>query len=287
MVRQASPGTVVLLLLHAILGCSHPPRDSGGTAAFVSAARAATARYASRDAAVADGFRRVGGDFPAMGEHWVNLAQVMADSFAASKPSVLTYICVAGQPRLAGVAYTKLLAKGQSVPDFAPARAHWHEHNGSIVEESFRGHEESPSVDGAPRLAILHAWVWTPNPDGLFVTDNWTLPFVRLGLPSPNVRDRDVSRAAALITNAEYYREALTAELAPTNDERRRLDSVIDRYARQADSALALAVKRGRVTDIESDALAHLWPAFWASLSSAAPTRATALRDIEHRVMGM
>lgn len=286
MVRQASRGTIALLLLHAVVGCSHTPRG-GGDAAFVSSARAATTRYASQEAAVADGFRRVGGDFPAMGEHWVNLAQIMADTFAAAKPSVLTYILVDGKPRLAGVGYTKLLVKGQSLPDFAPARGHWHEHNGSIVEESFRGHDESPAVDGAPRLAILHAWIWTPNPDGLFVTDNWTLPFARLGLPSPNVQEHDASRAAALMTNTEYYREALAANLAPTIDERKRLDSVIDRYARQADSTLAPAVQRGHLTDIERDALARLWPAFWESLSTAAPTRVAALHDIEHRLRGM
>ena len=73
------------------------------------------------------------------------------------------------------------------------------------VEESFRGHEASPSIDGAPRLAILHAWVWAPNPDGVFVTDNWTLPFVRLGLVLPNADDRNASRAASLVTDAEYY----------------------------------------------------------------------------------
>jgi len=285
--RQASRGVIVLLLLHVILGCSHPPRDNAGTAAFASAARAATSRYASQEVAIADGFRRVGGDFPAMGEHWVNLAQVMADTFAATKPSVLTYIRVDGKPQLAGVGYTKLLATGQSLPDFAPARGYWHEHNGSIVEESFRGHDESPSVEGAPHLAILHAWIWMPNPDGLFVTDNWTLPFARLGLSSPNEPDGDASRAAALLTNADYYREALSAELAPTSEERERLDSVIDRFARQADTAIRPAVRRGQLTDNERDALARLWPAFWASLSSAAPTRVAALHGVEHRLMGM
>ena len=286
-VTRISCGGILVLLLHAIAGCGHPAREGGGAAAFVSAARTATTRYASQEAAIADGFRRVGGDFPAMGEHWVNLAQVMADTFAAAKPSVLTYIRVAGKPRLAGVGYTKLLARGQSLPDFAPAEGHWHEHNGSIVEESFRVHDESPSIDGAPHLAILHAWIWTPNPDGLFVTDNWALPFVRLRLSMPNVNDPDASRAAALMTNAEYYREALAAELMPTGDEQQRLDAVIDRYARRADSAIAPAVKRGYLTEIDRDALGRLWPAFWASLSSAAPARAAAMHEIEHRLMDM
>src|SRR5690349_4193807 len=97
-------GIVVLVLAFAIAGaCSGPSRHASRARVaapneFVAAARAATQRYQSQEAAIADGFRRVGGDFPAMGEHWVNLPQVMADSFAPATPSVLTYIRVGGTP---------------------------------------------------------------------------------------------------------------------------------------------------------------------------------------------
>jgi hypothetical protein len=148
----------ILLLGAGTLGCGRAgATEKASTASFVAAARAATVRYRSQEAAVADGYRRVGTDFPSMGEHWVNLALVMADTFIAAKPPVLTYIQVGGAPRLAGVAYTALLDRGERLPDFAPARGHWHEHNGSIVEESFlAGHHRRGANDNM-RLSVLHA----------------------------------------------------------------------------------------------------------------------------------
>ena len=254
---------------------------------FVRIARAATARYASRDAAIADGFRRVGTDFPAMGEHWVNLPQVMADSFTPARPSVLTYITVAGTPRLAGVAYTRLLAPNEQPPDFAPARGHWHEHNGSIVEESFLAGHGTSSPHGDLRLAILHAWIWIDNPDGLFVTDNWSLPFARLGAAAPN-GTHDVARSATLATSAaEYYRQAIDEALAPSSDERARLEGILAAYQEQASAALRPATDRGRLTPDEVDRLASLWPQLWHALETALPARAPALREVRHRVTGM
>ncbi|MGH7627661.1 MAG: hypothetical protein ACREOJ_20390 [Gemmatimonadaceae bacterium] len=32
---------------------------------------------------------------------------------------------------------------------------------------------------------MLHAWLWLPNPAGMFASDNWALPFVRAGVPVP------------------------------------------------------------------------------------------------------
>jgi hypothetical protein len=257
------------------------------TAEFVAAARAATVKYQSQESAIADGFHPVGGDFPAMGEHWVSLPQVMADSFTASRPSVLTYIRVGGVPRLAGVAYTKLLAEREQPPAYAPARGHWHEHNGSIVEESFlAGHEPVPT-DGAPRLAILHAWIWTPNPAGLFVTDNWSLPFARLGIAAPGDVTRDAARAAALVTDDEYYRTALTEGLTPTEAQRVRLDSTIEAHRRLAEEVTRAGAARGRLTSQEEEGLGHIWRDLWPALSTIVPERTTALGNVKHRVTGM
>src|SRR5918999_3495199 len=182
----------LLAAVHSTVGCAQVPAATHGSAStrLVAAAREGTRRYQLQDAAIADGFRRVGVDFPAMGEHWVNLQRVMADSFAPGHPAVLIYVRVNGVPSLAGVAYTALLERGESPPTFAPARGSWHEHNGTIAEESFPiGHhatERRERDDDAPlRLSILHAWVWVQNPAGLFATDNWSLPYVRLGVPPP------------------------------------------------------------------------------------------------------
>ena len=117
--------------------------QSGGgdaTARMVSAAREGTMRYRSIDSAIADGFKRVGVEFPAMGEHWVNLARVLENKFDPARPSVLTYITDGGRRRLAGVAYTALLAEGELPPNSAAPQAYWHEHNGSVAEESLPLH---------------------------------------------------------------------------------------------------------------------------------------------------
>jgi hypothetical protein len=288
-VRARGRGAVALLAAVAA-GCGgHPPsRVDLSPGDFVTAARVATARYASQEAAIADGFRRVGTDFPAMGEHWVNLPQVMADSFTPARPSVLTYIKVGGVPRLAGVAYTKLLTPDEQPPDFAPARGHWHEHNGSIVEESFLAGHEAHASQGDVRLAILHAWVWIENPDGLFVTDNWSLPFIRLGTQMPLARGRDAAPSAALATTAaDYYSQAIDAALAPSPAERSRLEATLTDYRRRAAADVQPATTRGHLTALEAERLADLWPQMWRSLETALPARAKALREVRHRISGM
>lgn len=279
----------VALFAAVAAGCGRPPRSRVELSPndFVIAARAGTARYASQEAAIADGFRRVGTDFPAMGEHWVNLPQVMADSFTPARPSVLTYIKVGRVPHLAGVAYTKLLAPHEQPPDFAPARGHWHEHNGSIVEESFLAGHEMHASPGDLRLAILHAWVWIENPDGLFVTDNWSLPFVRVGTAMPDAPGRDAARSAALATAAaDYYGQAIDAALAPSLAERSRLDATLADYRRRAAADLRPATARGRLTAVEVERLAGLWPEMWRTLETALPARAEVLREVRHRVSG-
>ena len=283
--HRVLPLTIIIAAAVAS-GC----RDSAQAAAtgtvrdFVAAARIATVRYQSQDSAIADGFHRVGDDFPAMGEHWVNLAQIMADSFAPSKPTVLTYIHVNGAPRLAGVAYTALLGPGEEPPPYAPAEAHWHEHNGSIAEESFLSGHDVHARRGDLRLAILHAWVWIENPDGVFVTDNWALPFARLNL-APSIHAYDAARVASLATDAcAYYRDALNEVLSPTANERLRYEAVLDRFAHTADGVLRSAREKGRLSSDETNQLARLWPALWRALVTALPDRAAALRALEHRV---
>lgn len=287
---RARERVAVALLAAVAAGCGGNPhsRVELSPSDFVAAARAGTARYASQEAAIADGFRRVGTDFPAMGEHWVNLPRVMVDSFTPARPSVLTYIKVGGVPRLAGVAYTKLLAPHEQPPDFAPARGHWHEHNGSIVEESFLAGHEARASQGDLRLAILHAWIWIENPDGLFVTDNWSLPFVRLGTVMPDARGRDAAPSAALATTAaDYYGQAIDAALAPSPAERFLLEATLTDYRRRAAADVQPATTRGHLTAREAERLADLWPEMWRSLETTLPARAKALREVRHRISGM
>jgi hypothetical protein len=60
---------------------------------------------------------------------------------------------------------------------------------------------------GGPRIAVLHAWLWLDNPAGLFATDNWALPWHRLGIAAPPGSDRPspAGHAAALASGGKDY----------------------------------------------------------------------------------
>jgi hypothetical protein len=192
---------------------------------FVASVRAATARYRDQAAAIADGYRRIGPDFPSMGEHWLSIALVVRPELDPLHPPILEYVTVAGKPVLAGVAYTQLVREGiPRAPVPAPPDA-WHFHQGTVDEESFilsHAAHGAEAVDPArPRIGVLHAWLWLENPAGIFATDNWALPWRRLGITPPEWAHTasPAELAAALAAGGEVYfatllrlRRHLTAE---------------------------------------------------------------------------
>ncbi|MFN2603312.1 MAG: hypothetical protein ABR582_11215 [Gemmatimonadaceae bacterium] len=175
-------------------------------------ARSATDQFSDLSAAVAAGYRRIGMDFPSMGQHWVNPRLVIEGEFDVAKPAMLTYIVVNDRPVLTGVVYAIPLSPGDSPPNAFGATAVWHEHNGTIDEESLapEHHTTATGMTGT-RLAILHAWVRTPNPDGTFAAENWALPFIRLGLQVPKKFPLGAARALALASAGDRYFLELSA----------------------------------------------------------------------------
>jgi hypothetical protein len=242
------------------------PASADNMAAFVTAVRASTERYRDRAAAIADGYRRIGPDFPSMGEHWVSIPLVVRGEVDARRPPILEYVTIAGRPTLAGVAYTQLVREGPPrAPLPAPASA-WHYHAGSVDEESFiLGHAEPASVrDSAtgPRIAVLHAWLWLENPAGLFATDNWALPWYRLGMTPPTGTEEPTPAglAAALATGGQGYylallrlRERLPAGAAA------RVAGLLDRHAAEWGALLQRVGERGLPVPI-----AELSAGWWA-----------------------
>jgi hypothetical protein len=212
---------------------------SDDVAGFVAAARAATERYRQQSTAIADGYRRIGPDFPSMGEHWVSVPLVVRGDVDPLHPPILEYVTVAGEPMLAGVAYTQLVRDGPPrAPLPAPSSA-WHYHAGSVDEESFiLGHaRRSGGMDSAPgpRIAVLHAWLWLDNPAGLFATDNWALPWHRLAIRPPPESDgpSPAGLAAALASGGEAYFLALLRLRDSLSAERvERVAALLDRYGR-------------------------------------------------------
>ena len=217
--------------------------DRDDVARFAALAKAATERYRDQSAAIADGYRRIGPDFPSMGEHWLSVSLAVHPEVDPLHPPILEYVSVAGKPVLAGVAYTQLVRDAlPQVPIPAPAAA-WHFHQGSVDEESFvLSHAAAQLAAGdstppeGPRIGVLHAWLWLENPAGLFATDNWSLPWRRIGISRPGwvgaAAPADLAAAlaaggAGYFTTLLRYRQRLTAEQAG------RIATVLERHGRE------------------------------------------------------
>lgn len=187
------------------------PSIDSAAARFIAAARAGTARYRDRSVAIADGYHLVGPDLPSMGEHWLNIALILADSVDAAHPPVLIYVASPQGPVLAGAAYTRLLASNQHFPDFPHGLHAWHDHSGFIEDEALpmshgqHGAQASHESPNGTRLGILHLWMWEENPLGAWTADNWALPFVRAGVRPPRPAEAAAHSLALAADSGRYY----------------------------------------------------------------------------------
>jgi hypothetical protein len=276
--------TIIALLLMAAAGADGAAQsavESDSVRHFLDIAARASQKYADRAVAIREGFRRIGPDFPGMGEHWVQPGRLVSGRFVADAPPILTYAVIDGRPVLTGIAYALPLAPGESPPTF-PAAEYWHDHAGSVDEESLliaplaaaRAHTHG-APKHAPRLAMLHAWLWSPNPDGIFAQDNWALPYVRLGLATPASIDRDAARALSMLSNgAEYYRTlirtaALLDETAAQHIDRITEELHAELTAWRAERALEAVVSDGGTSELRA-----AWHHFWQRVLDAVPPEA-------------
>lgn len=285
------------LTLTAALAAAQPtakPAAKVGSAEeqgrFIADARAATQRYVDKQRAIDDGFTRVGVEFPAMGEHWVSLARVMENVLDAKRPSILIYSNTARGPQLAGVAYSRLL-RGREQPPAFPFTGAWHEHSGTVTQGSFplshashpaRGTSDGSSPEGdAPRFFVLHAWIWTSNPDGMFVTDNWSLPQHRVGLPVDHRLDRSVVRALALAQDDdEYHRLVLRTTLSLTDREDSVVARILDAQRLRATRAMSSSRAGERLAPRAEKELQATWNELWLALEGALPKRRRELKQV-------
>jgi len=235
------------------------------TPEFTARARAGTAALRDPEAARAAGYRPVGPDFPGMGQHWIHTALILRPIPDPAQPPVLEYAELNGKLTLVGVAYA-VLVKSDTAPASLPVpAAAWHFHQGTIEEESFlRAHagvsHEMHSTPG-PRLAVMHAWIWLDNPDGLFATDNWALPYARLGLDVPRSISHSAARALALASGdgGRRYLEALIHAVGqPSDQEMDALRAVVTRHQAAARSEAPSVMQ-----------LEACWNALWDDVKSA------------------
>ncbi|WP_420127764.1 hypothetical protein [Longimicrobium sp.] len=182
---------------------AHPPASAASASsvavdAEVERVRQATARYRDIGVARREGYRLFGMEGPLVGEHWY-LPEAVRRPLDLARPSTLQYATIDGRKVLVGVAYTYYRRPGEPVPEgFAGAGDVWHTHDvtrlaraataerpllRAIVDRRIRRGRVGGG-DGRTLLTMVHAWVWSENPDGMFAGSHRGLPYLRAGLPA-------------------------------------------------------------------------------------------------------
>lgn len=270
-----------------------PLESADSLAALVRTIREATVRFQDRTAAIREGYRKLGPDFPAMGEHWIQPGLVVAGELDPTRPPVLSYATLEGQVTLTGVAFTVPLGEKEEPPPFLGRKEVWHDHSKRVDEESLllnHAGATAPSnrVGGrGPRLAMVHVWAWTENPEGVLVQHNWALPFRRVGLPVPEDASSAARRALSLAGGGvAYYETLLSAALGGSpeeEDERRR---VLRAHGARVETWLGQQDRGGevpRARQLDLEPLVTTWESLWEALeegrSAAARESLRELRD--------
>jgi hypothetical protein len=191
-------------------------QDCRDALALVDSVKQSTARYQDSSIAERDGYRRIGMDFPAMGEHWINLRIATLDTFDVRHPSILLYARKNGELHLAGAAFTAFLDAGEAVPGPRFLARSWHNHAGTLDDELFAGEHQDFSGNDVFKVLVLHVWTFVPHASNPFAVENWRLPLLRAGF---SLVDTARARTAALHTSSDYFARALTRIGVPREDE--------------------------------------------------------------------
>ena len=185
-------------------------------------------RFADRRVAIAAGYRRIGTDFPSMGEHWLHPGALLAQRIDADRPTILTYAVIDGRPTLLGAGYV-ITTRGSDTAAVPGWPTYWHEHSGLLSDESGAHLGAAQESDSATHVWVLHLWSALPNPLGRYDSDNWALPFARAGITPPADLDVDVGRALSLTVGAgDAYLQRVLTDAGLRAGDTRAIDSAIE-----------------------------------------------------------
>jgi hypothetical protein len=140
--------------------------DQAPTGALIKVVREATERFRDVKAAEAEGYALTfgcvsGGEYGAMGLHYVNFPLVLDGVLDPTRPEIVIYEPLPnGGRRLIGA-------------DFLVLASDWHSKNPAPPElmGQLLHLFESPNRFGLPNFYTLHVWAWKENPTGTF--SNW------------------------------------------------------------------------------------------------------------------
>jgi len=239
--------------------------------AFVRRVVEATRPFVDRDEAIRAGYRRLGADFPGMGEHWVHPGRIVRGAVDPARPPVLSYIVVDGTPVLTGVAFTLPLGPDDTPPAEPFGRHVWHDHSGNVDEETLLLNHPSSAHHAASgyRLSMVHVWTDVENPDGRLAQNNWTLPWLRAGLRAPDSVDEPAARGLSLAGGGRaFYAELIARAAELTPEDREAVERVIDRFAGRVEGQVAaMRGPDGVATDApDPGELRAVWREFWTAI---------------------
>lgn len=244
-------------------------------AVFITQAREVASHLGDPRAALAAGYRPVGPEVPAMGRHWILPSLLVSNRIDPAAPPVLEYATIGGAEVLVGVAYAVLLGPGESGPDIPVAHHLWHTHAGDLDDEALADSHAGSGDSLRDRVAVLHIWVPVENPAGPFVAENWSLPFLRVGLRAPPGAPVASAKAVALGSGWESYFEAQSRMKGRSDPENELATAAL--YSAFADSVSRwLRGRTGSDTLGTRDIrwLADLWGRLQARLAALVPPHA-------------
>jgi hypothetical protein len=150
-----------------------------------------------------------------------------------------------------------------------------------VDEETLIADHDAAIPAQGPRVAILHAWVWTDNPAGVFAPDNWSLPFARAGLVAPSTASPAVARVLALAGGGAAHLSSLARRYGrPAAAD----SAVIQRAVTDAKEEATMvvgSVAGPSLTDRECGALEAIWTRLWERIDTRVhPTVRDRLRPL-------
>ncbi len=226
-----------------------------------------TAHYADRRVAVADGYRRIGTDFPGMGEHWLHPGALLVGAIDAARPTLLTYATLDGTPTLLGLGFL-MTTHGDSGAKGIPGWPDtWHEHSGLFADESGARTRRGSASPGGTKVWVLHLWTGLQNPAGKYSPDNWALPFARAGIAAPLEVDFDLGRAFSLGAGGDVYlRDVLTDAGLRDSASERATDVAIAAARADVQEVAARARAAQRISPDDVVVLRKIWRTLGDSL---------------------
>lgn len=247
--------------------------DTSQSEQLVTTIREATKQYHDYRKAQAAGYKPLGPDMPNMGNHWINTSLAVSRTLDFEKPSTLTYLKVDGEWRLTGVAYTQPVKPEETPTPLPLENMKWHFHSGSLKKEAHGIHLENSQEDGRQetKLAMIHAWVWSNNPDGLFAADNWALSYQRFGIQVPPSPVPDISKALYLASaGTDYFLRFVELCLEPKKINKAKLEAVMQQAYVKLNQLLTSYSKGEKLSRKDEQRIESIWNSMWDEVKNLA-----------------